>query len=134
MTATTDAYAAVADLHARYSIALDRRQPEALLRCFVDEAVLRVGGRDAASSGQAIASRLLERAPVGVVHSVSTITVAPAHDDGAGRWSSTAYFQLHDAETGTLTGLGSYDDDIEITDGTARYVARNVAYLWRSSP
>lgn len=131
MTFDPDVYAAACDLHARYSISLDRRDLAPLVRCFADDAVLRVGGVDVERGGRAIAERLVDRAPTGIVHSVSTITV---ETDAESRIThGRAYFQLHDAMSGELTGLGSYDDVIAVVDGVACYLLREVTYLWRSS-
>lgn len=128
---STDAIAAIADLHARYSISLDRRQVDRLRSCFLPDATLRVGGAVICTGNEAIADRLTSRAPEGVLHLVSTISVEPLDSE---RWVSTAYFQLYDTITGTLTGVGSYDDQIVWSpNGRATYDDRSVTYLWKAT-
>jgi len=125
---TDVALSLVSDLAARYSFAIDRRDQDALRDCFHPTAVLLVGGVAQSEGADVIAERLCSRAPVGVLHLVSTVTVRPDAD----RWRSTAYFQLFDSTTGARTGLGAYDDLVDFDDARRpRYLARDVTYLWR---
>jgi hypothetical protein len=116
-------YTAVVDLQSRYAITLDRGDADGLRACFTDDAVLSVDGEVRAEGGDAIAERLLARAPAGVMHLTLNTTV-----DGT---RATSYFLL--LEGGALTAAGDYSDEVELDpDGRARFRARDVTYRWRS--
>jgi hypothetical protein len=120
----------IADLHSRYSHALDTGDASRLAGCFREEADLVVGGVVIATGATVIAERLVSRAPAGILHLVSTATAAA---DADRRWKSEAYFQLYSSATGQMTAIGRYDDVVEIDADGARYASRGVEYLWRKT-
>lgn len=125
---------AVRDLVARFSDAVNRRDPAAAGALFAEDGTWHVPGMDVQHGPDAVAAQLqgLLDGMTSLVQLVHSGTVDVDGDRASARW----YLSEHGVTTdGTpVTFVGCYDDVAERGAGAWRFAERRFAFLQRAFP
>jgi ketosteroid isomerase-like protein len=115
------ARAGVAECKYRYQRAVDGSDPEALLDCFTEDAVIHhVGGRGRMEGRDEYAVWCRERTETEMasMHMAMNPILEVDGDEAAGRWMYLVFLE----DDGTLEfGQGEYDDEYRRVDGEWKY-------------
>lgn len=120
----------IAELLARYNLAVDAFEAEAWAALFTRDGALVANGHERARGREALTRYVAARREAGtprIRHVLTNVVVDPAGDGARVRAYVLAY--RIDDWTGTPYLIGQYDDEVAVEDGAWRFRTRNMTVV-----